>query len=479
MRKTGVAVALLVSASMFFCLGASRAFCDDNMAEKLDRALKELDEVKQRLARLEGGEPSVRFDEAMTEKIEKWFESKDKEIMERLSSSEFRRSLLGIDLELEGGLTFIYQAIVGGVHSVHDDRDGARRDALSLRFDLGLRANLTENQYVYMLLRAGNGDGIDAAVPNNIGLNDAAFPSADPLDPTNAGSASDVRMIEAYYEGSFFKGKVVLTFGKIDLTNYFDANVVANDETTQFISTALINNLTIPFADDNDAGIRLLYSPFGAYDPDDEDPGATDWLILQVALSETDANFNEVTQDGLGIFEVEFRPHKAPCLKHIFGDRPGHYRFGFYFSEADFATLGEQRRGATNTPDHGTVGFYLSFDQNVCDWLTLFMRYGSQDSDVALNDQFWSFGGAIAGSLWGREDDVLAFGLGINVNNSDSGFLWPQYQGDERIWEMYYRWQVNEHIAFSPVLQVLQNLAGERSGTTTATILGLRLQIDF
>ena len=41
----------------------------------------------------------------------------------------------------------------------------------------------------------------------------------------------------------------------------------------------------------------------------------------------------------------------------------------------------------------------MSFDQGVCDWLTLFMRYGNQDSDIALNDQFWSFGGAVAGSL--------------------------------------------------------------------------------
>ena len=42
--------------------------------------------------------------------------------------------------------------------------------------------------------------------------------------------------------------RLALTAGRLDLTNYFDANAIANDESTQFLSDALVNNQMLGLA---------------------------------------------------------------------------------------------------------------------------------------------------------------------------------------------------------------------------------------
>jgi hypothetical protein len=49
---------------------------------------------------------------------------------------------------------------------------------------------------------------------------------------------------------------VIFTPGKGDLTNYFDTNAVANDETSQFLSSGLVNSVAVTFPEDNGAGGR-------------------------------------------------------------------------------------------------------------------------------------------------------------------------------------------------------------------------------
>ncbi|QII11827.1 hypothetical protein KsCSTR_24480 [Candidatus Kuenenia stuttgartiensis] len=48
-----------------------------------------------------------------------------------------------------------------------------------------------------------------------------------------------------WFETKLFGQQVSLVAGKIDLTNYFDSNAVANDETTMFITSAFVNNLAL------------------------------------------------------------------------------------------------------------------------------------------------------------------------------------------------------------------------------------------
>ncbi len=57
----------------------------------------------------------------------------------------------------------------------------------------------------------------------------------------------------------------IFILGKIDLTNYFDTNEVANDETTQFLSSGFINNFAVEWPDDKGFGARFTFKPNNSF----------------------------------------------------------------------------------------------------------------------------------------------------------------------------------------------------------------------
>lgn len=488
MRKSGTRTAVFLLAALWGAfLAAAPAAAEDAVQEQLktlqqrvnelEGKMEELQDVKTRLEKIECAGVTPPEEERIKECVEKWFENNRENIIQRLTRHEEKQHLLGFDMGLTGYMTFIYQAALNR-HTVEKDdgegwRDGGRRDVLSFTFGLELTAYLTEkrNQYVFLLFEGGNGDGIDRFIPNNMGLNGDAASTMD------AEGGADVTVNEAYYEGSFFDDKFVITFGKLDLTNYFDSNAVANDEMWQFASTSLINNPSIAFPDGNDAAIRALYSPFGGLDLNNEKEDASDWLLLQLGLSESNEDFNEVTSHGLLIGEAWFRPHKHPRLKNLVHGRPGNYRVGGYLNDGQSASIHDLIE-ETEPGNVKTAGVYLSFDQEICDNITLFTRYGKQDESVALNDRFWSYGVQLGGAMWGRSHDYIGLATAINVNNPRARFMHPQYTADERLYELYYMYHVTDFLHVTPLFQILDNPSGER-GASTAVIAGLRLQFDF
>ena len=48
--------------------------------------------------------------------------------------------------------------------------------------------------------------------------------------------------------------------GRLDLTNYFDANAFSNDESTQFLSDALVNNQMLGLSA-NGTGVAAEFDP--------------------------------------------------------------------------------------------------------------------------------------------------------------------------------------------------------------------------
>ncbi|HLF10497.1 MAG TPA: carbohydrate porin, partial [Gammaproteobacteria bacterium] len=53
---------------------------------------------------------------------------------------------------------------------------------------------------------------------------------------------NELNLREAWLLTELLDQKLGITAGRVDLTNFFDHNAAANDETTQFISDALVNN---------------------------------------------------------------------------------------------------------------------------------------------------------------------------------------------------------------------------------------------
>jgi carbohydrate-selective porin OprB len=161
-------------------------------------------------------------------------------------------------LTVELSLTQIYQHNVrGGPSSNH----GAGRYSGS--YDQKMFADLEKllgwkGAKTYMLTEGSWSSGIN---PERIGS----------ILDINGDTIGDqaVQVSELWYEQPLFDKKLILRAGKIDLMGgfecrgcpvSFDSSLYANDETSQFLNLALINNPTIPFPD-RGLGLVLHFQP--------------------------------------------------------------------------------------------------------------------------------------------------------------------------------------------------------------------------
>ena len=71
---------------------------------------------------------------------------------------------------------------------------------------------------------------------------------------------NELNLREAWLRTELFGQRLALTAGRLDLTNYFDPNALANDESTQFISDALVNNQMLGLAS-NGTGVAAEFDP--------------------------------------------------------------------------------------------------------------------------------------------------------------------------------------------------------------------------
>lgn len=161
---------------------------------------------------------------------------------------------------------------------------------------------------------------------------------------------NEVNVREAWVRTEFFSRKLALTAGRVDMTNYFDRNVVANDETTQFVGDALVNNpvLVLPT---NGSGV------VGVFDP-------KNGLSFKAGFQQTNSDATNLTESIYTLSEVGYVA-RPPGLSE------GNYRVWY---RSDNST--GSRRGA--------VG--LSADQKLTPFFTLFGRYGSGKVDAPTGE---------------------------------------------------------------------------------------------
>jgi len=290
-----------------------------------------------------------------------------------------------------------------------------------------------DDTYVYT-----SGDGIDTRVPSFAGLNGVA------------GSTGDrTRFREAWVEHSALNDRLVLTAGKVDLSNYFDSNAVANDENGQFLSAAFVHSAVLPFPA-NGPGARV-----GAK--------LTDAVTLGLGYGSGDAESAD-SSDSADIFDHGFGIAEL-AYKHKAGELEGNYRI--------YAALdGSLADGASKLSQKNAVSYGVSLDQQVTDKLTLFARYGQRDEEVYAVRRAWSAGGQYTGLISDRKDDVLGLAYGqIQAAGSIA-------DSQEKLAELNYKVKVSDQIEIAPVVQYLVNPAGN-SSTDNVVALALRTKISF
>jgi len=364
--------------------------------------------------------------------------------------------------------TQVYQIPLHGFNTEHDDDRYSGSYDLELTFDME-KLTALKGGSVYVLVEGGWSDGI----------NDPSLGSLfGPNDDTSGNEA--VFISQFFYEQALLDDKVRFRIGKVDLTGgfecrgcpvSFDGNSFANDETTQFLNSALVNNPTIPFPEEG-LGAIVHVEPI-------------DWWYLSAGVADAQADARETGFNtafhGEDYFYGIFETGVTPQLDCHNGPLQGAYRVGVWYDPQPY----EQFDGGVQDDN---VGFYISADQMIYRQsadeddergLGVFARYGLADPGANTFRHFWSAGLQYRGLIPGRQDDVTAFGVAsgcfsdeLSSSMNDQGLPLDTH---ETVFEWYYNIQVTPWLNISPDVQYILNPSGGKFND--GLVIGIRAQI--
>lgn len=244
-------------------------------------------------------------------------------------------------------------------------------------------------------------------------------------------SNNALNLREAWIKTEILDQKLGISVGRLDLTNYFDRNAIANDETERFINDALVNNPVLGLTT-NGFGFATVY-----------DPKSNVNFKLGVQQSTTSATNLSTALYSLAEVEYLARPFSLP---------EGRYR------------VWARRDNSTGSAKFGSG---LSFDQKLTPAVTLFGRYGSgYVGSVEANMKFYSGGLAFQAPYTFNPLDM--WGVGYAQTSLDTG-------KSERLTEAFYNLRLTDHMAVSFLLQyVMESKTQEKY-----LVPGLRLKVAF
>src|SRR3989337_566401 len=359
-------------------------------------------------------------------------------------------------LTIGGDLSFFLQGVVNNAEGMPVSKDKA--DA-SYSGDLFLIVPSGPYGNIYLRGDIGQGEGISPLLPPTF-----TGPNAD----LHVGESNkpEFELVEAWYWTSIpypdiRDQRLELTLGKIDPAALFDANAVANSETSQFIADIFVNNLALEFAG---AGLSAAYRFTSIYNKGLNVTG-------RVGLFEGDGDFKDVLDRPFLIAELDvWRPYYG---------LNGNYRiYGWQNNQSHTDLADESRDNLSNQ------GVGLSIDQQLSNDITLFARYGMQDKDVSPFDQVLTLGGQIIGNGWRRANDMVGIALGashVSDKYQEASLTLDGYEADadyENYIEAYYRYWANQNLSISPDVQYIINPGGDGE-KDNVFVYGIRMQATF
>ncbi|MBP8604844.1 MAG: carbohydrate porin [Phycisphaerae bacterium] len=375
-------------------------------------------------------------------------------------------SLESSGLDFAFSLTSIYQANTKGGISTH-----RRQGRWSGSYDLEMNADLErllgiQGGTIYMHSEGTwpRRDINDTSVNSAFGVNGDFAPR------------EAFNVIELWYQQTCFDDTLQIRLGKIDMTGgfecrgcpvSFDGNMYANDENTQFLNSALVNNPTIPFPDYG-LGAIIYWNPIENW-----------YLSAGTADAQADkreTGFNTAFhQEDYFIYMAE--TGITPQIDSPKGPLQGAYRLGVWYDPQP------KLQSDSDKKYRDDAGVYISCDQKVTrenpedmQGLGIFFRFGyapSRSNDIA---EFYSGGLQYQGLFCGRNEDILGLGFayGAFSDSADTAFT----EDYESAAELYYSAVLTKWMTITPSIQYITNPGGDKSGSD-AIVLGLRALIAF
>ena len=219
---------------------------------------------------------------------------------------------------------------------------------------------------------------------------------------------NELNLREAWLRTEVFKQRLALSAGRLDLTNYFDHNAVANDETSQFLSDSLVNNPALGLAV-NGSGFAAVLDPKKG-------------LNFKIGFQQSNPAATSLSDSIFSLAEVGY-------FLNPFGLGEGNYRVWYRVNSTGKDAEGPQHR----------AGAGISFDQRLSPTVTLFGRYGAaQNQDK--RDRFYSGGFQFRNHLVFNPGDYWAVGY------SQSQLVDARR---EHLTEGYYNFQLTERLKLS------------------------------
>ncbi len=296
-------------------------------------------------------------------------------------------------------------------------------------FDMYASTAFGPHSLLFIDLQAKGGNSPDAFIPAFKSLNANTGSTRDPDDGIDR-----IDVLEAWAEFSAFRNVFHITAGKIDLSNYFDINALANDETSQFMSEAFVNSSAIPFPA-NAPGIRVRTE-------------IPNYVFLQ---------FGAVTVSGSGrnISKNVFRMGSLGLRVFANTEFEGNLRiYGYIHPEVD-----------------KSYGYGLSFDKSLIRSLALYVRWNKNEPKLAdWNglESAWSSGVRFLKIILNR---YFIIGIAYGVTKPQDKSLQK-----EELCEVYARMQLNEWTYLSPHIQYIRDAGGVKSQNW---LWGVRTQFEF
>ena len=328
-------------------------------------------------------------------------------------------------IQIGGGLLGIVQSTSG---AKYDTAFGVGRLELEVGVELSELANL------FFITEGITGDGPTADTDNYSELN------------ANAGGTWADEGVDRFHIREagveLSRGLFTFTVGKLDLAAFIDTNEYANDERTQFLSGAFVNDTSHVFPRDGyTPGAVLAFTPGP--------------LTFTVAGASHDNSGDRLFDEVIGIGEAG--------LAYGGDGWGGNFRV--------HAAVDGARKKTSSEPAYD-FGCGASADQELGRHVAIFARYGWRETDAIDVDveSSWSAGVHLHRFFPSRGEDVIGIAAG-EIVVADT-------RTTENIYEAYYRAPISEAAAISGHVQVLSDaLSDPDAGTVTA--YGIRLHVTF
>jgi high affinity Mn2+ porin len=290
--------------------------------------------------------------------------------------------------------------------------------------------------------------------------------------------------------------RLVLTAGKLALTDLFDASSHAHDGRTQFMNWSFLTHGAYDYAADARGyswGAALEYY-------------RDDWVFRAGRfIQPKESNGLALDFNILNHYGDQFEVERGYTL----GERPGRAKLLLFRNVAVMGSFQDAiDYGAANgtAPNMAAVrqlrsklGWGINLEQSLSPNVGVFARLGRNDGQSEAYafteiDASWSTGASVSGALWGRSQDSVGLGLAQNqLSASHQAFLAAGGQGfflgdgqlryqPETILETYYKFGFDlprtQRSALTVGFQYIQNPGynADRGPVKTAT---LRLHTEF